>query len=508
MRRTQLALALASIGFVVLPLSLGSPALAQVTQPNGTVMPVDSMNGETQLYTLFSDAGETLDYRADGASSPAVFSPLCAFRATFVLKQSGSSLGVGWYNADPAATTPPALGDIHVIVPAGTAVGAVITAADIRTDAAYAGGQIGFALVGGQTFYTEARFNPQCTSCATPGPWIMAVIYPSTTTANAFYIAFEDGTVGSSPSSFNNDGDYNDYVFLFEGITCTGGGEPCDTGMPGICAAGLTQCTRSGTECAPSVVGRAEICNGLDEDCDGMVDDGELCATGFVCDRGTCVGRCGSGEFTCDFGLSCSADGFCVEEACAAVDCPAGEVCRGGDCMAPCDGVVCPFGDACRAGRCVDPCAGVACDDGQVCEAGVCVESCECAACATGLTCVPTAGLCAEPSCVDVACALGTHCVVGACVDDCAGAMCPAAQFCVSGRCEDAPPPPDGGVRDGGPGNADAGRDAGATDGGRRGAPAPEDGGCGCAVPGPGTRSTPLAALCALALLLVRRRRR
>ena len=38
------------------------------------------------------------------------------------------------------------------------------------------------------------------------------------------YVAFEDGDTSSS--AWNNDGDYNDFVFLFTGITCAGAGEP------------------------------------------------------------------------------------------------------------------------------------------------------------------------------------------------------------------------------------------------------------------------------------------
>lgn len=150
-----------------------APALAhaQVTEPNGAVLPRDSMNGETQLYTLFTMRGESIDYMRDGASMPAVFSPLCDFRATLVLNQTASHLAVGWYNTDGVSSVPNDPADIHVIVPIDSPVGTAITGATIRSDAAYTGGLVGFALVGWQTHYTEARLDPRCTTCASPGPW-------------------------------------------------------------------------------------------------------------------------------------------------------------------------------------------------------------------------------------------------------------------------------------------------------------------------------------------------
>ena len=151
-----------------LVLLTASSALATVTQPNGLVVPRDSANGEVQLYTLFQNRGEPLDYQADGYATPDTFSPLCEFTAELVLNQTASVLAVGWYNVDPNASMAPDVADIHVIVPAGSPVGTVISATDIRNDPAYAGGSIGFALVGSQTHYTESQWNPGCSGCAAP----------------------------------------------------------------------------------------------------------------------------------------------------------------------------------------------------------------------------------------------------------------------------------------------------------------------------------------------------
>ena len=52
-----------------------------------------------------------------------------------------------------------------------------------------------------------------------------------------------------------------------------GGGAACDTGLPGICLAGTTSCQRGGLACLQDVAPGMESCNGLDDDCDGAVDD-------------------------------------------------------------------------------------------------------------------------------------------------------------------------------------------------------------------------------------------
>lgn len=504
--------------FLLLPAlmvpALSLPANALVTQPNGAVMPVDSANGEVQLYTLFSNLGEPIDYQQDGNTQPAVFSPLCDFKAKFVLSQTASSLSVGWYNVDPNAMQAPADADIHVIVPAGTPVGTEITAADIKNDPAYQGGLVGFALVGWQTHYSEQKWNPICTGCAVPGPWVTAVIYESKLTPNAYYLAFEDGPVGPNPADFNNDGDYNDYVYFFTGLTCSGGGQPCDTGLMGVCGPGVTQCSPMGVNCQGLVPSSAESCDGLDNDCNGITDEGDLCPTGFVCDKGTCVEKCNSGEFTCPADKVCDAVGFCVEPACKDINCGPGLVCQGGVCKAPCDGVVCPYPGECRVGKCVDPCEGVMCAQGQVCDKGICTTDCSCLPCANGLACDSASGLCIDPTCISVTCMMGMHCIQGNCADSCQGAVCPKGQVCAAGQCVDDPSQNTGGA--GGMGSSGISVGAGGSTsgsmgiggaggaGGGGGAPAggggDTDSACGCRVPGQ-EREGDWAALIGLSLL-------
>mgnify|MGYP006999887766 FL=1 len=120
-------------------LLLASPALAfpslaaaQITQPNGVVYPVNPNNGETQLFTLFSNRSEDIDWVNDASQQPNTFSPLCDFSATVVLKQTGSSLNVGWYNVTGAQ---PTAAEIYPIFPGAVTQGMSVTGQAIRENA-------------------------------------------------------------------------------------------------------------------------------------------------------------------------------------------------------------------------------------------------------------------------------------------------------------------------------------------------------------------------------------
>lgn len=57
-----------------------------------------------------------------------------------------------------------------------------------------------------------------------------------------------------------------------------GGGVTCPTGQPGACGVGTTQCGGGALSCRISVAPTTESCNGVDDDCDGVVDEG-VCVT-------------------------------------------------------------------------------------------------------------------------------------------------------------------------------------------------------------------------------------
>jgi MYXO-CTERM domain-containing protein len=53
-----------------------------------------------------------------------------------------------------------------------------------------------------------------------------------------------------------------------------GGGGMCPTGVPGICATGVRNCTAGALVCTQTVMPGTEVCNGLDDNCNGTPDEG------------------------------------------------------------------------------------------------------------------------------------------------------------------------------------------------------------------------------------------
>jgi hypothetical protein len=441
-----------------LALTLAAPSAFALQQPDGTVIPVPKANKTEDLQTIFDMQGDTIQVQPDAADVPETFDPKCNLTFTLISRGSAAFQNVfGWYNVTGSA---PPISDLHVLIPCNAQPVSSFPL-DIKNDPAYKGGKIGFFLITpenqasycastsniGYVYYSEKALNPDNMGA---NSYIHLLVYDSKVKPSTFYFAWEDLFAGG-------DNEFADLVARVEGISCSGGGAPCDTGKKGICATGTKQCQNGTLVCVDQTTPKPSKCNGLDNDCDGTVDTGP-CAMGEVCFQGSCVPNCGKDN--CPAGTTCDVpSGLCVDTSCVGMTCGAGTKCSQGKCLAPCDGVVCPHGTTCVVGACIDPCVGLTCDADQVCDGGACVTTCACAACPGGKTCSAN-GTCVEPSCAAMTCPAGSYCSAGACVDSCAGAMCPGGGACSKGVC--GPPMGTGGAGGaGGSGGSGAGGSAG-----------------------------------------------
>jgi len=267
----------------------------------------------------------------------------------------------------------------------------------------------------------------------------------------------------TSPETCGNGLDDDGNGFVDEECGCpVGSTQPCFAGNPeyagkGACTSGVQTCENQGSsgefqsgawgECVGAVAPSEEACDGLDNNCDGTVDDGCACGEGETTD---CSTKCGAGKQTCANGNW---------GACNAPQ-PAPEKCDGKD--NDCDGEVdegltkncfneCGWGTStCSAGKwgaCdayCEPCTTFECN-GQCCGAG--------AGCCPDGKCPDSQGNCPCPTveCKGECCAKGTACCGdGSCPDAqgncgtpcptvvCDGACCPkGTQCCGNGACPD-----------------------------------------------------------------------
>ena len=75
------------------------------------------------------------------------------------------------------------------------------------------------------------------------------------------------------PKAETCDGKDNDCNGQVDDGAIEGTGATCNTGQPGACSTGLKQCVAGAIKCQPTHVRHAEVCNKVDDDCDGKVDE-------------------------------------------------------------------------------------------------------------------------------------------------------------------------------------------------------------------------------------------
>lgn len=267
-------------------------------------------------------------------------------------------------------------------------------------------------------------------------------------------------------------------------------GQACDNGQKGACLKyGRTVCSpdQTGVVCNAPTGGppSAEVCNRIDDDCNGIVDDppagGMLPGEGEDCGAklGVCMAgktRCDKGQLVCTGGSGTPLDEVCdgqdnncngqVDEktgggpcACGAFtlaqlsvgECrPGTQVCRGVAGL-QCEGCVLPAPEECNGKD--DNCDGKV-DEGddichsptRICVSGRCEPKCTEGEfrCPIGYECVDadaTRAYCRSTKCLNKVCDPGTGCdpVDGVCKDLCAGVQCTAPSVCRAsdGQCVD-----------------------------------------------------------------------
>ncbi len=232
----------------------------------------------------------------------------------------------------------------------------------------------------------------------------------------------EDDTAAVAEDTAPGDASGDSTTCRSVGCQCHGPSE-CDSGYCKVGASGLGACVA----CVPSA-DPTEICDGLDNDCDGATDESSCpgqggCQVG-VCQNKQCTLKKLS-DIPCSDGDACTAGDICIAGDCQAnaVTCDDHNVCTSDSCDKIEGCVYLPIEATCSDGN--------GCSLGDTCQAGVCkgtsIKDCNDANPCTDDSCTHSSGAClALPN--TATCDDGNSCTVG---DGCIGGGCkPGTNVC------------------------------------------------------------------------------
>lgn len=471
------------------------PAVAQVMEPNGLLVPQPVGGAEISIATGRGLAAESLmlsglfscfhddmlDPVMDADVQPAAFSPLCGFTGTLVMRGGGCKLDFGWYNAN-ASNQKPTDAEIFTLVPAAMSVpaggpdqdfcplaadhvGPDPNRADVIARVAACNSCPDNRAAGLMTFSAEGiRSDPNFRGPAQGGTGLIGFAIRGSSATQCPETHFSENKlntcVGANCTNpgpwvmaliYTSQAHADSFYIAFEDLPTTnwGQGNPVNDGDFNdfvYFVTGLT-CDGGGQPC--TVEGRMGACAGGVTAC---INGGEIVCRGGLeptteqCDNidNDCNGMVDDDPTLCTAENKVCYQGKCVPRCgTGEFQCQVGEDCVSDLCVdRACIGITCGAEEVCRGGSCVGACTGIVCplttNGRPECRLGRCADPCVAAGCeASGLVCEK--GSCVR-SCDCRACPEGTTCnnATGQCTDAaCAMMNCPAGQICFEGACQD-----------------------------------------------------------------------
>ncbi|HKQ96340.1 MAG TPA: MopE-related protein [Candidatus Polarisedimenticolia bacterium] len=160
--------------------------------------------------------------------------------------------------------------------------------------------------------------------------------YPQCVTGATTADDCNGGTVNLVPGATADCNDQNGAIHAGASETCNGVDDDCDgvvddgqpeggaacevPGLLGACAEGVTSCSAGPMVCSQVHQPVAETCNDIDDDCDGQVDEGNP-PGGDACTIEGLLGVCAHGVISCATGSrACAQTAFPTAEACNGLD--------------------------------------------------------------------------------------------------------------------------------------------------------------------------------------------